>query len=428
MTKINVALLGIGTVGKGVYDAIVSSNHYYEKCYGISFNIKKILVSNLKKIREGVDGSLLTDNFEEIINDNSIEIIIEVMGGIDTAKEYILKSFEHKKHIISANKDLISLYRKELEKTALENNCFFRYEASVAGGVPAIDVANYHFAGENITGIDAILNGTTNYILSTMYKSDVKSYDDALQEAKDLGFAEANPKSDVEGLDSARKLAILSSIYYKKDFTSSDVYTQGITQIDTNDIAAAKMLNYSIKLLATSKNDGKNTKLAVYPAFVKEHSPFADIDGGFNIICVQSDLLGKSYYIGAGAGAKPTASAVISNLVNISFKLIQNETPKSIKCSSDYKNILKSDGYISSYYVSIDVKNGLSLSDILKQEFTDFEKKVKAIVKVKAFAAIDNYAIVINEMAEKELKIIFDKLSKIDGIQAKKYIRIHDEL
>ena len=316
MKTINIALLGFGTVGSGVYNAIKSNEEKLKKEFNANLIIKKILVSDkTKKRAEDINPNIFTDNFTDVITDD-IDLVVEVMGSMDFAKKCILTAFERGKHVVSANKDLIATYGQELYKAAYENNCFFMYEASVCGGIPILRVINNHLFGEKIEKVTGIMNGTTNYILSKMYQEGLE-YKDVLSEAQRLGYAEADPTSDVEGYDSARKVAILSSLCFNTYVTFKDVYTEGITNITKQDISYAKKMGYNIKLLGVSKeNDGK-IEAYVYPAFIPNTCQISNVKDAYNAVYLKSNLLGESMYYAKGAGSLPTASAVLSDIVNI---------------------------------------------------------------------------------------------------------------
>lgn len=446
MTEVNIGLLGLGTVGKGVYDAISIINSGYAKSIGLNFVIKKILVNNINKKRTGVDETLLTNNFDKIVNDDDIDIIIEVIGGVDTAKNYILKSFEHKKHVISANKDLIALKKSTLEKAAETNSCFFRYGASVAGGLPAIDVAKNHFTVEKITQIKAILNGTTNYILSKMCNNEPLEYEQALSEAQSLGFAEANPESDVSGTDTARKLAILSSIYFKSDITLNDIHKEGITKITKHDIEAAQLTNNVIKLIATAKSTANGIILSVYPAFVKSGGEFAKVNGGYNIIELTSEFLGKSTYKALGAGSFPTASAVISDLANIAFKMQSKEVIQNYSNINTQRKIADISDIECGYYINVTANEKVfakenpdteKYAEILKNHFARFDINVNKIFALNAETKETvndkrgknaNFAVITDKTLEKNINSAIKNLEQEKNVSVNSIIRIEDEI
>ena len=328
MKTVNIALLGFGTVGSGVYEAIRQNNDKYEKTLGLRLEIKKILVSNINKKRD-IDTALLTDNIDEAITDD-IDIVIEVMGGIDFAKKCILTAFSKGKSVVSANKDLIANFGKELYEAADKNRVFFMYEASVCGGIPILRTINEHLSGEKISEVTGIVNGTTNFILTKMYQKYGLTFDTVLSEAQELGYAEADPTADVEGLDAARKVAILASLCFSAYVTFDDVYSEGISKISPEDVKYAKKFDYNIKLLGISKEHQDGIEAHVYPAFIPNTYQISKVNDAYNAVYLKSNILGSSMYYGAGAGSLPTASAVMSDVIDIIKKQISGEKPKKI--------------------------------------------------------------------------------------------------
>ena len=313
--KIKIGLLGLGTVGSGVYKLIEKQKEEFCKKAGADVEIVKILVHNMEKKREGVDPSLLTDNWRDIIDNDEIRLVIEVMGGIEPARTMILDALNAGKNVVSANKDLIAEHGKELLDAAEEHGVDFLFEAAVAGGIPIIRPLKQCLAANEIDEVIGIMNGTTNYILTKMEKEG-SDFDTVLKEAQDKGYAERNPEADVEGYDACRKIAILSSLIYGKNVNFEHIYTEGITKITTNDFAYAKKAGYTIKLLAMSKEvDGKYFAM-VTPCMINDQNPLYFVNDVFNGILVHGNTLGNTMYYGAGAGKLPTASAVVSDIID----------------------------------------------------------------------------------------------------------------
>ena len=267
MKKIKIGLLGLGTVGTGVYKLLRMRSDVMEQTAGAQLEIKKILVHNKNKKREGVDESLLTDDWKEILEDEEIQIIIEVIGGMEPAKTMIMEALRAGKNVVSANKDLIAEEGRELFDAAREHGKDFLFEAAVAGGIPIIRPMKQCLAANEISDVLGIVNGTTNYILTKMFE-DGMEFDDALKQAQELGYAEADPTADVEGLDAGRKVAIMASIAFHSRVVFSDVYTEGITKITAADIAYAKEFDSVIKLLGVARNAGDGIEVGVYPVML----------------------------------------------------------------------------------------------------------------------------------------------------------------
>ncbi|MCC0631151.1 MULTISPECIES: homoserine dehydrogenase [Clostridioides] len=307
--KVKIGVLGYGTVGSGLID-IIDNNK--EKR---NIEIVGILVNNLEKHKEKKYSNIITNNIDDIF-EKDIDILVEVMGGLEPTLSYIKKALNNKIHVVTANKDLLAECGDELAKLASENKVSIKFEASVAGGIPVLKPIIESLEGNNIDSINAILNGTTNFILSKMYDEDL-SYDMALKQAQELGFAEANPESDVLGYDAARKLSILSTLAYDNRVYWKDVYLEGITDIDEKDIEYAKKLNCKIKLIGQSKYENDKVSAFVRPVLVEKDNILARIDNEFNAVIVNGDSVGEVSFVGKGAGSLATGSAVYSDVIDI---------------------------------------------------------------------------------------------------------------
>ncbi|NMS90095.1 homoserine dehydrogenase [Clostridioides difficile] len=307
--KVKIGVLGYGTVGSGLID-IIDNNK--EKR---NIEIAGILVNNLEKHKDKKYSNIITNNIDDIF-EKDIDILVEVMGGLEPTLSYIKKALNNKIHVVTANKDLLAECGDELAKLASENKVSIKFEASVAGGIPVLKPIIESLEGNNIDSINAILNGTTNFILSKMYDENL-SYDMALKQAQELGFAEANPESDVLGYDAARKLSILSTLAYDNRVYWKDVYLEGITDIDEKDIEYAKKLNCKIKLIGQSKYENHKVSAFVRPVLVEKDNILARIDNEFNAVIVNGDSVGEVSFVGKGAGSLATGSAVYSDVIDI---------------------------------------------------------------------------------------------------------------
>lgn len=313
---VKVALLGLGTIGSGVYKLIERQQEEMSSKAGASIEIAAILVHNLGKEREGVDRTLLTDRWEDIINNEESQIVIELMGGIEPARTMILEALKAGKNVVTANKDLVAEYGGELLDTAAEKGVDFLFEAAVGGGIPIIRPMKQCLAVNEIDEVMGIVNGTTNYILTKMFEEGM-DFDEALAQATELGYAEADPTADVEGLDAGRKIAILASIAFHSRIGFSDVYTEGITRITARDIAYARELGCVIKLLGIARNTPEGIETAVYPMLLPQHHPLASVRDSFNAIFVHGDAVDDAMFYGRGAGQLPTASAVMGDVIDV---------------------------------------------------------------------------------------------------------------
>lgn len=318
MKHVAIALLGCGTVGKGIVDLLEKNADLIEEQLDTKIMIKRILIRNLAKYeRMDLPKSIaLTTEFSDIINDDDIEIVVEVMGSADFAKECIEACFKKGKSVVSANKDVIADYGIPLLKMSQEHNVDFQFEASVAGGIPIIRPMYSSLNSNRIDRIIGILNGTTNYILSNMTERGL-SYEDVLQEAQDKGYAEADPTNDVSGYDAARKIAILATLGFHSAVTFRDVAVEGIERITQEDISHAEEMGYAVKLLAIATQSDDGISLSVHPAFIPKQHPLANVSGAYNAIYVRGNGVGDVMFYGQGAGAFPTASAVLSDVMNV---------------------------------------------------------------------------------------------------------------
>ena len=290
-----------------------------ERTAGAKLEVKKILVRNMQKKREGVEQELLTDNWKEILEDDEISVVIEVMGGLEPAKTMILEALEAGKNVVSANKDLIAEEGHVLLDTAQKNQVDFLFEAAVAGGIPIIRPLKQCLAANDISEIVGIVNGTTNYILTKMTEEGM-DFADALKKAQELGFAEADPTADVEGLDAGRKVAIMASIAFHSRVVFFNVHTEGITKITARDIAYAKEFDSVIKLLGVARCQEDGVEAYVCPMLIPAEHPLASVNDSYNAVFVHGDAVGDTMFYGRGAGELPTASAVAGDV----FEVVRN--------------------------------------------------------------------------------------------------------
>ena len=334
--EIKVALLGAGTVGGGVYKLVERRVAEMPDKAGAELKITKVLVKNLQKKREGIPSEVLTDDWEGIIHDPEISIVIELMGGVEPARTYILQALEAGKNVVTANKDLLAEHGQELMEDAERNHRDLCFEAAVGGGIPIIRPLKECLAGNEITEVMGIVNGTTNYILTKMTQEGW-DFDDALKEAQRLGFAEADPTADVEGLDAGRKMAILASIAFHSRVTFKDVDVKGITKITAKDIQYAKEFGYTLKLLGVARNEGGKMEVGVSPMMIPSTHPLANVNDSFNAVFVHGDAVDDAMFQGRGAGEFPTASAVVGDLISVARDM-QYDCCGRIGCSC-YKNL-----------------------------------------------------------------------------------------
>ena len=310
---IHVAVLGYGTVGSGVVEVIETNKAAINKRAGAELNIKYIL--DLRDFPGDPYESKVVHDYNIILNDPEVAIICETMGGINPAYDFSKKALLAGKSVCTSNKELVASHGPELIGIAKDNHCNYLFEASVGGGIPIIRPLNYSLTAEKIDSITGILNGTTNYILTKMDKEEA-DFEDVLKEAQEKGYAEKNPEADVEGYDACRKIAILSSLMCGKNVKYEEIYTEGITKITPVDFRYAKQMNKSVKLLAMSRDTEKGFFAMVAPFMISRDHPLYSVSDVFNAVYVHGNMLGDSMYYGRGAGKLPTASAVVSDVVD----------------------------------------------------------------------------------------------------------------
>ncbi len=316
MKEVKIGLLGFGTVGTGVYELLRKNINLIEEKVGLRPVIKKILVKNLNKKRNVIiDPHLFTNDINEILQDPEISIICELIGGIEPAKDYILKAFEKGKEVVTANKAVLALCGKEIWENCTKRKRFLGFEASVGGGIPVIKTLKEALIGNEINSIIGIVNGTTNYILTRMLENNL-NFKEALKEAQAKGYAEADPSLDIKGIDSAHKISILASLAFGIYIPASEVYTEGIEEIELMDLRFAKDLGYIVKLLAFAKKRKDKIEIRVHPTLISENHVLTSIRLNYNAFYITGDFIGDVLIYGLGAGKEPTASAVVSDIID----------------------------------------------------------------------------------------------------------------
>jgi homoserine dehydrogenase len=317
MKPMNVGLLGIGTVGGGTFTVLTRNEQEITRRAGRPIRIVKVAERNLALAREVTRGAVeVTDDAFSVVTDPSIDIVVELIGGTTIAKELVLKAIENGKHVVTANKALLAHYGTEIFAAAQKKGVMVAFEAAVAGGIPIIKAVREGLSANRIEWIAGIINGTTNFILTEMREKGL-AFEDVLKEAQRLGYAEADPTFDVEGVDAAHKLTILAAIGFGIPMQFDKAYTEGITKLTREDIRYAEQLGYRVKLLGITKRTDKGVELRVHPTLIPEKRLIANVNGAMNAVVVKGDAVGPTLYYGAGAGAEPTASSVVADLVDV---------------------------------------------------------------------------------------------------------------
>ncbi|ORU00282.1 Homoserine dehydrogenase [Anaerovibrio sp. JC8] len=387
--KIQIGLLGSGTVGSGVVEVLKKNVKDIEQRVGCEIGIKTVLVRDLAKKRANLEGIKVTDNIDDIINDPEISIVVELMGGLHPALEYMVKAMEAGKHVVTANKDAVAQSGETLFSAAESHKVDFMFEASVGGGIPIITPLKQCLTGNKITSIMGIVNGTTNYMLTKMTQ-DGSDYDEVLKEAQAKGYAEANPAADVEGLDAARKAAILGSIAFNTRIHLDSVSVEGITTIEAADIAYAKQLNYVIKLLAVAKDYGdKGVNVRVHPVFLPATHPLAAVNDVFNAIFLRGNAIGDAMFYGRGAGSLPTASAVLADIIAVARNIVTGNTAVVSCTCYNQRTLCPLADTESSYYVRLHVDDEPGVLAAIATAFGDSDVSLKSVIQTRM---VNNHA------------------------------------
>ena len=411
-----IALLGMGTVGGGVYEIIEKQKEEMPFKIGAALEVVKVLVRNKAKYADRIPAEKLTDVWEDVIGDDSIDIVVEVMGGIEPARTYIKAALEKGKHVVTANKDLMAMHGHELLELAGEHHCDLLFEAAVAGGIPIIRPLKQCLAGNNITEIMGIINGTTNFILTKM-KEDGMDFGEALQLATDLGYAEADPTADIEGYDAGRKLAIMASIAFHTPVTFDDVFTEGITKITAKDMRYAKEMGCSIKLLGIAKNTETGIEVKVHPTMIPENHPLAAVNDSFNAVFVHGDAVDDAMFYGRGAGALPTGSAVVGDIMDVARNMLFH-CNGHIGCSC-YKNLpIKRIGDTTSrYYIRMRLEDRAGTLAAMAGVFAENDASIAILLQKETIENDAEIVVVTHEVAEKKFMDAIKKFSSMEMVK-----------
>jgi homoserine dehydrogenase len=380
-SNVSIGLLGLGVVGSGVIKLIENNQEELAHKLGCSLHVKSVLVRNPDKARDvNLDRTFLTTNPDDILYDPEIDIIVEVMGGIESSHEYISKAFEAKKHVVTANKDLVALRGIELQEAATKNKCDFYYEASVAGGIPILRGIAEGLSADRIQKVMGIVNGTTNYILTKMSNEGV-SYTDALHEAQELGFAEADPTADVEGLDAARKMAILGRLAFSTNVGLDDVEVEGISRVELEDIHYGDKLGYNMKLIGFAQCEDEQVEVHVQPTLLAKTHPLAQVKDEYNAVYVYGEAVGETMFYGPGAGSTPTATAVVSDIVSITKNIRLNVTGTHVVPLKFERELKSPKEQNAHYYMRLHVKDEAGAFSAISALFHEHDISFKRILQ-----------------------------------------------
>ncbi|MBR6126870.1 homoserine dehydrogenase [bacterium] len=416
MEKLKIGIIGLGTVGCGVYKTLEDMD---------MVEIVKIAVKNINKPRSvQVSPEKLTDNPYEVINNPDVEVVVELIGGVEPAWEYISSAIKNGKHIVTANKELLAKKGEELFNLAEEYNRVCLYEAAIAGGIPLIMPIKTILAGNKITNIKAILNGTTNYILTKM-DVDGASYEDVLKEAQELGYAETNPTGDVEGFDAAYKITTLATIAFKKRVKIENVYREGITKVRKEDMAQANEFGYKIKLIANASIDDEgNADVRVHPMLVKKDTMLAHIDYVTNAVQMTGHPIGSIVLSGPGAGEFPTASSVVGDILAIQAeKGTTDYMLPMMRCHHDsVATPVNIDDTINKYYISITAPNAIGVIAKIGTICANKNISLESILQREVSQNNTADIIVITEKCQE--KLIKEVVQELDNCTVNSLIRV----
>lgn len=409
MKHVGVALLGLGVVGGGTYEILMNKREMIKRNDGVDLEVKAVLDRNVARIEElGVDKNIVAKDIDEIVNNPDIQIVAEFFGGVEPARTFLIKALRAGKSIVTANKEMFSKCWQELEQASEEGGGGLYFEASCVGGVPVIRALTDSMQANEITALKGIVNGTTNYILTRMSDEGV-DYDTCLKEAQKLGYAEANPTADVDGFDSTYKNSILSSLAYRRRVPVEKISREGISGIDVKDIEYGKELGYTLKLLAISKKRDGKIEARVHPAFLPDTHPLSFVKGSFNALFLSGDSVDDIMFYGRGAGALPTGSAIVSDIVFCARNdrhrhfPFENEEVDESAFTSDFSSM---------YYVRFDVK----ASEGTLAKIASVLGKNKISVKSVLQKSENTLIVVTHEVKESVMRKALSEAEQLDGV------------
>ncbi len=426
LEPVKVGVLGLGTVGSGTANILSRNADEIVRRAGRGIQITIASVRNIKNKRACDTSAItLTEDPNKVVNDPEVEIVLELIGGTDQARELVLKAINNGKHVVTANKALIALHGNEIFQHAQEKGVTVAFEAAVAGGIPIIKAIREGLAGNSIQWLAGIINGTGNYILTEM-RDKGRDFDDVLKEAQQLGYAEADPTFDIEGIDAAHKLTILASIAFGVPLQFEKVYTEGITEITSADVAYAAELGYRIKHLGIAKRTVNGLELRVHPTLIPYRRLIANVDGVMNAVLVKADALGPSLYYGAGAGAEPTGSAVVADLVDVVRALTsdpENRVPHLAFQPDALSDIpvLSMDDVSTAYYLRIHVQDRPGVLADVTQIFANHTISIEAIIQKEPQANAKSVPIIIltHEVNEQNMNQAIEEIENLQVVTSK---------
>ena len=413
---VNIAVLGYGTVGSGVVEVINTNHDIVNKRAGQEINVKRVL--DLREFPGDPVENILTHDFEDILNDDDISVVVEVMGGVEPAYTFVKKCLLAGKSVATSNKELVAVHGPELIKIAREGNINFFFEASAGGGIPVIRPLNTSITADDVTEITGILNGTTNYILTKMDKEGA-DYATVLKQAQELGYAERNPEADVEGYDAGRKVAIMASIAFNSNVTFSQVYTEGITHITAEDIRYAKEFGYVIKLIGMTRLTEGGVEVKVHPMLLPEQHPLSTVRDSFNAVFIHGEACDDAMFMGRGAGQLPTASAVMGDVIDVMRNILHHSCGKiGYGC---YRNlpVKSAEDTVSRFFLRIQVTDKPGALANIAGILGNNDVSIAQVVQKRSHDGVAELVIITDPVREKHFN---DALSILKGMSVLKEV------
>ena len=424
--KINIGLIGAGTVGGGTYKILKENFSEIFRKTGKEIVVFALAEKDIKKAKSIVDdNTIIYEDAFDLVKDENIHIVLELIGGTGVSKDLVKEAIKNKKHVVTANKALIAMHGEELVSLAHKHNVNLAYEAAVAGGIPVIKAVREGLAGNKIEWVVGILNGTTNYILTEMKENNL-TFDVALKQAQELGFAEADPTFDIEGVDAAHKITILASIAFGIPINFEAAHIEGISNLDQKDIIYAEELGYKIKLLGITKCNNETVELRVHPTLIPEKRLVANVDGPMNAVLVQGNMVGPTLYYGAGAGSEPTASAVVADIIDLARNIESNNTtPIPILGFIDgeikEKKMLSIEDITSEFYLRLSMKNESGVLAKITQVFAEHSISIDAMVQkeIQEDDGVVDIILVTSTLIEREINKIINEIEALPENRSK---------
>lgn len=426
MKKAGVAILGLGVVGGGTYQILTDKKEYFKNTQGVDVTVECVLEKNRDRARSlGIEEERIASSIEEVVTNPNVDIVVEVIGGIEPAKTFVTKALMSGKTVVTSNKELFAKHWPELEAEAKNMNAGLFFEASCVGGVPIIRTLQDGMQANDIRTIKGIINGTTNYILTKM-ANEGSTYEEALKEAQRLGYAEFNPTADVEGFDATYKLSILSSLAFNRKVCIENVYREGITGVSKEDIAYGKEFGYTLKLLGIGKNTEKGIEVRVHPTFVKNDNPLASVNDSFNAVFIDGDAVGEVMLYGRGAGALPTGSAIVSDVI-FAIKHGEYFYTNFDNSTNGNKTVKFVDDFTSQYYIRLSVQDKAGVLAKISGAFSKADVSIKEVKQVSCDDKKAQIIIITHLCKESLVKKTLNKLENLEEVFAVDgMIRIED--